>query len=162
MIVQLKPKIWTIRGVASTVLDHVVLWAWLLVIPAMFILPGSNWYELRSVVVTESYTATGQRIIDVDRSVIRNFRGAWRVEEQLKSFGKYTTMEICRGDAYYRTDKSPPNPVTLDWWKGKDCRRDVEFDALPSGTYRICTFVTIKPQFFPTKEVQNCSPDFVR
>lgn len=136
--------------------------AWLGIV-GISLWPASWWYTLQSVLVTDEYTSTGARIIEVDRTIRRPFFGRWTVEEQLRRpDGFYTTVQECRGYARYRTDKAPPDPATLSWWKGSRCAYVGGFDALPSGTYRLCTFVTVRPAFFPEKKVERCSPDFTR
>lgn len=135
----------------------------LVFIPIMAIWPASFWYSLDGVVATDEYTTDGKRIVDVDRTIRRAFTGRWVVEEQLKlQDGRYATVQKCSGYSRYRPDKGPPFPATMDWWKGRNCTYTGGFDELPHGTYRLCTFVTIKPDWFPEKKVERCSPDFTR
>lgn len=150
----------TTRRVLNRTLDLLLMQVWLLIIPAIMFAPASLWYEIERFVVTDLYTAQGQRIVDFARTIHVNFYGTWRVEEQWRNGdGRFVTVQVCEGNAQYRIDKSPPDPVTLDWWKGENCTPP---DALPAGTYRICTFVTIRPRYFPTKHVEYCSPEFTR
>lgn len=137
--------------------------AMLALIAAAIWWPASWWYSLDSVLVTDEYIATGARIIEVDRTIRRPFVGRWTVEEQLKrQDGLYTTVQECRGYARYSPDKAPPDPATTAWWKGNQCSFVGGFDSLPAGMYRLCTFVTIRPAYFPAKQVERCSPDFKR
>lgn len=125
--------------------------------------PAAWWYSLDSVLVTDEYTPTGRRIIEVDRTIRRPFLGHWTVEEQIKlSDGRYATIQECHGIARYRPDKGPPEPIVPAWWKGNECTFTGGVDRLIPGLYRICTFVVIKPDYFPTKRVERCSPDFQR
>lgn len=139
-----------------------VPFGWLVAIPIVIFWPASWWYSLDAVVVTDQYTATGQRIIDIDRTIRRPFLGNWTVEEQIKlSNGLYATVQECHGVARYRTDKAPPEPITLDWWKGTACTYTSGSSLIP-GVYRLCTFVKIMPDAAPPKRVERCSPDFTR
>lgn len=139
------------------------MWIGWVIICALITWPASWWYSLDSVLVTDQYTPTGRRVIEIDRTIRRPFTGEWTVEEQIKlSNGLYATIQECHGTARYRPDKGPIEPATLAWWKGNDCTYTGGVDRLIPGSYRICTFVKIKPDWFPQKRVERCSPDFTR
>lgn len=149
------------RG-ADLAIVWLVVFGWLIFLPVTALWPASFWYSLDSIIVTDE-TVNGERIIDIDRTIQRPFSGRWRVEEQiLLANGRYAAVQVCFGISRYRPDKSPPDPATLAWWKGPRCRYNGGFDSLPAGTYRLCTWVTIRPAYFPEKEVERCSPDFTR
>lgn len=136
---------------------------WLLLLLAMPLWPASWWLEVRSTVVTDQYTAAGNRVMQIDRTIHRNFIGDFRVEAQKKLRDLYFTIEHCETRGIrYRADASLPDPVTVEWWKGDNCKVNRPFMALPPGTYRLCTWWTIHPTYFPPKEVSICSPDYRR
>ena len=140
-----------------------IIIGWAVLLLALPLWPASFWFEVNSVIVTDSYTEKGHRIIDVDREVKREFYGKWRVEEQLKVAGSgYVTVQICEADSHYRPEKGMPAPITLEWWKGNRCRFEWPYYRLIEGTYRICTYWMIEPEYFPRKKVDNCGPDFTR
>lgn len=150
----------TVKRAIHVCLDNILWLVWLFIIPFILFAPSTIWYELRSVVVTDDYTAEGQRIVLIDRSINRSFYGEWRVEEQKRIGDHFTTVQLCEADNYYLADKGLPEIVTLDWWKGENCRpANPQFAP---GEYRICTWVTIMPQIFPPRTVNTCSPIFKR
>lgn len=153
----------TTRRALDRALDLLLMQIWLLIIPAMMLMPASIWYSIERFIVTDSYDAQGHRIIELTRHINFDFYGTWRVEEQMKNAdGRFVTVETCHGNSRYRADKSPPDVPTLDWWKGDDCEMLRPYVELPAGTWRICTFITIQPRFFPQKQVDFCSPEFMR
>lgn len=150
------------RRRADRAIDWLVLPIGALIILAAAFWPASWWYELDSVVVLGKW-GDDDRLISVDRTIRRDFAGKWRVEEQRQlSGGKYVTVQICHGEHQYRTDKDPPEPPTLDWWKGRNCGFVAPFEGLAPGTYRICTWIWIEPRWSSTKTINNCSPPFSR
>lgn len=143
-------------------LDYFLIFVWALIVPAYLFWPASYWYELEQVRVTDSYTALSERIVDVDRSIHRPFYGQWRVEEQLRTPKGWVTIQICEGDAEYRPDKALPEPVTLNWWKGDNCRFEAPFTELKRGEYRLLTTVDVLPRFAPAHQVEIISNTFMR
>jgi hypothetical protein len=159
MIAQLKKS----RPRINSIIDHFLVWVWFLILPVMVFWPASFWYSLNSVEVTNLFTPEGRRVLIVDRSINNQFFGMWRVEEQKQMpDGHFTTVQVCKGESNYMRDKAMPHPITLDWWKGDDCEFIHPFESLDSGTYRLCTFVTVVPKFMPRSTVQNCSNNFLR
>lgn len=156
------------RRTIATISDRtsivLAVFGWLCLLLVVPLWPASFWYSLRSTVVTEDRTPDGHRIMQVDRTIHHDFLGDYRVEEQIKYHGgSYFTIQTCRGAGIrYRRDASLPPVPTLDWWKGDSCRMVKPFTELPAGTYRICTWVTIRPSVLPPKEVSVCSNDFRR
>lgn len=149
------------RG-TDRLLDYFLIFVWLLVIPVYMLWPASYWYELRKVYVTDTYTELGERIIEVDRSINEDFRGEWRVEEQLRVGEGWVTFQVCEGSAEYRQDKTPPEPTTLSWWKGNNCQFEAPFTELKAGEYRLLTQVEIFPRFAPSHKVETISNTFTR
>jgi hypothetical protein len=144
-------------------IDSGLVWFWVVFTPLLVFFPADYWYHISSIVVTDQKTEDGDRILDIDRRINNGFYGAWRVEEQKRMpDGKFTTVQTCTGTNYYRTDKTMPDPVTLSWWKGDNCKYSPPFTTLSPGAYRLCTFVEIQPALIPNKVVQNCSPVFFR
>lgn len=153
----------SVKRVADTFLNFIVIAAWGIGLPIMVFWPASYWYELNDVYVTENRTLEGLRVMIVDREIHRNFNGTWRVEEQiLNADGRWRTLQKCVGESYYRSDKSLPDPLTVAWWKGDNCRFLLPDIELIPGTYRLCTWVTVHPYMFPTKTVDRCSNTYVR
>ncbi len=142
------------------------------------LLPGSLWYELHKVEITDEFTPEGGRILNIDREIHQVFEGAWTTtEELLGESGGFTTVRRCVGTATYRPDKELPEPVTLEWWIGLKTENQIEdgakqnciymwpwsmrgFDArtgeVPGGVYRLCTSITVQSKY-GNKFVRRCS-----
>lgn len=141
-----------------------VLVGWVCLIVILPLWPASWWYSLDKVEVTDQISPEGGRVMVIDRTIRRPFIGDYRVEEQLMlQAGTYFTAQVCKGEVIrYRVDASLPPVPTLEWWKGDHCTMRWPYMKLPAGTYRICTWVTVRPAYFPEKEVSICSNDFSR
>lgn len=158
---------------------------WLLILAAWFfvfalpttynqigrLLPGTFWFELHDIHVTDLETADGRRIINYNRTIHREFPGRWQTSEEVLISRGFASLRRCSGEATYRPDKTPPDPTTLHWLTGKvseeerqqgvfdNCRWEAPYNTtrvLPDGLYRVCVTVKVKTPW-GEKPVDECS-----
>ena len=148
------------RRTTKASLDWLVFIGWIALITAA-LFPASWWFDLRAVEVTNTFTADGERIVRIDRTIHRSFHGDWSIEQQLRRpDGTYLTIRICKGASHFYTDRALPEPATLEWFLGNDCEWRVRYKIITPGLYRVCTWINISPTWLPTKHIKNCSNDY--
>lgn len=124
---------------------------WVIVL-AYSLVPTSNWYELESVEMTADYAMTKDgilsRVINVDRTIHKPFKGWYRVEEQVLLNEKWLAVIACENvfPVQYRPDAELPPEITVDWWTWGDCSvlPAVSFVKPAEESYRLCTWVEIE------------------
>jgi len=125
-----------------------VLWA---AIFAFSAIPTERYIYIESVEITNWYQTTDEpqnRILLVNRSIYRNFKGGYRVEEQRKiAFNEWLTVKACENvkPIQYRTDKSLPNPLLVSWWAFGRCDVLPSFPPENSAILRLCTWHYVAP-----------------
>lgn len=151
-------------------------WALLLGLPTAYNtigenLPGSFWFDIHKLEVSDAFTEDGRRIVDYKRSVYRKFPGRWRTVEEFETPLGFTALRACEGEHNYKLDNALPDPTTLRWLTGKishqdrllgvrdKCKWEAPYNfsrELPDGRYRVC--VTVYPMTqWGEKWVSECS-----
>lgn len=114
-----------------------------LFISFMFFIPSLLveyiWIDLRSVEVTNPSVDLESVIIDVDRTVLRDFRGTYTVTIRTDE-GQYVCSGKPSTSIGYNTNERLPEPVTLTWWiGGKRTMDSCRIDGFSIGRYQIET-----------------------
>lgn len=126
---------------------------WLMLL-APVLWPASWWFRVDRVFVHDA-VAGSTPMIDVERQIVRPFRGKWIATVQRRNAaGGFYAYCTARNNGDYRPDNALPDTVDLNWWTWPvECR-------LPIGTYRLNTLWTIQAPLFPDKEVRITSNVF--
>lgn len=98
---------------------------------------AESFYEVRRVSVGNS--VVGESIIlDVDRTIHREFSGSFVVE--VRTFPQRTAYCVGEGSVRYHPEAELPDPITLQWWTFND---ECTGPDLPVGDYIVVTHWTI-------------------
>ena len=95
---------------------------------------ADTFFEVRRVSVGNSVVGDPV-ILDVDRSILREFNGSYVVE--VRKFPQRTAYCGGYGSTRYHPDATLPEPVTLKWWTFQG---DCIGPNLPAGDYIIITY----------------------
>lgn len=93
--------------------------------------PATYWMEVRSVSIAGDLTLT------VDRTIKREFQGAWVVSVRRWN-GGWEQACASSGESLYRSSRKLPERLDLDWWTRGACK------TLTPGKYRVSTAWTIR------------------
>lgn len=121
---------------------------------AVHLWPAGWWFEVRSVRVFDSVSG-GPVLMAVDRTIHRDFRGAWVASIRKLERGRWVSYCTASGTTNYSTDSDLPDPLMLRWWTYPDCH------PLPPGKYAMRTSWIIQGAGpLPDKSVQADSNIF--
>ena len=113
-----------------------------------------KWFTVAQVYVPD-HTEGEVPVLDVDRTIHRDFNGTWVAEIQRQvGTGKWGNVCSGNGTNHYSVEDTLPEPVTMDWWTfPAKCRPK-------AGRYRLFTTWVIRPDNYPTKRVIATSNTF--
>ena len=116
--------------------------------------PTGYWFEVRRVAAFDA-PAGAEVLMDVDRTIHREFIADWSAIVRRWDAGAWTVECVGRGKSDYRPESAFPDPLTLRWWTDGAC------PSLRPGRYFISTLWTIRGNaYLPDKIVQTESNVF--
>lgn len=122
----------------------VLIFAAVLVMWALILVPASLWLDVRSVRILDSKLGS-PIVMVVDRTIKRDFPGKWAVTVRDVEGAVWCSA---RGEAEYSSRAKLPTPLTLQWWTFPSCY------PVPVGSYTATTRWTIQDlPFLPSKSV---------
>jgi hypothetical protein len=82
------------------------------------IAPASDWFEVHTLHIPDHEIGTNP-VVDFTRTIKQRLAGQWSVETQKLIGARWRT--VCRdGDlSFYSPDEDLPNPVRLNWFRGR-------------------------------------------
>jgi len=116
--------------------------------------PAGFWLSIEKMVVFDG-VADAEVIMDVDRTIHRQFVADWSVVVREYRAGAWIVYCTGRGTSNYRPEAALPEPLTLEWWTDGAC------PTLEPGRYMVSTIWTVRgSQGLPDKVVQSVSNTF--
>jgi hypothetical protein len=116
--------------------------------------PAGWWLSVERVLVFDG-VADAEIIMDVDRTIHREFVADWSVVVREYQSGAWVVACTARGTSNYKPDAALPDPLTLDWWTDGACPR------LGPGRYIVSTIWTVRgSNALPEKVIQSASNTF--
>jgi len=145
------------RGLGNTKMRRDVLdwfyryrwWPWLitlLIVPG-HLWPTSYWFEVQSVAI-QSAPFGAQLPMQIERRVVRDFRGTWSATIRQWDGNGWVTWCNAHGRSNYRPEAKFPKDLALKWWTDGQCY------PLPPGRYKVSTSWRVEtPAWAPDKFV---------
>lgn len=147
-----------VRRVASKMAQSWALF-WLAVLYLTFkitvaVWPAGFWLSVEKMIIFDG-VADAAVIMDVDRTIHRDFIADWSVVVREYRAGAWVVNCTARGTSNYKPEAALPEPLTLEWWTDGACTN------LSAGRYMVSTIWTVRgSNGLPDKVVQSVSNTF--